>query len=287
MADDHRSDDTGATVIQLERPGEPVPSAGPPDPDPDAAVVLVDQRMHQRRVAVLRAAGQRRLTRLLWGLGPLAALVTAAAVVHTPMLDVDRIVIDGVVLTPPATVGWASGIERGDTLATLDEHGAERRIERLPWVDDADVIREWPGTARIVVTERQPAAVVHGDEDRAPAIVDREARVLDIGGQAPEGLIGVTGLDAGLGEGGDLPSAARPALELAVALDERLPGVVAAVDLDLDASLATGGIVRFGSLDELEDKLVALQAFVSDVDLGGLAVLDLRVPTSPTVRRGG
>jgi cell division protein FtsQ len=301
MADDDRSDpggtDTGpvATVIQLDRPTEPapeehgegsqVPPSGPGSGE--TATVLVDQRMRRRRITVQREAGQRRLWRLVWVLAPLALLVDGAALAHLPLFDVDRISVEGAVLTPPGTVTWASRIDRGDTLATLDEHGAERRIERLPWVADADVIRQWPSTVRIVVVERQPAAVIYGDVDSAGAVVDRDARVLDIGGMVPFGLMTVDGVEGELSEGRVLPAAAVPALDLAVELNERLPGVVMAVNVDLDATLTSGGIVRFGSVEGLEDKLVALDALVSDVDLSDLVLLDLRVPSSPALRRNG
>jgi hypothetical protein len=129
--------------------------------------------------------------------------------------------------------------------------------------------------------------VVYGAEGSPAAVVDRHARVLEIGGEVPFGLITVTGLEGGLREGGRLPEPMEPALQLGVAVNERLPGAVVAVDSQLDATLAGGGIARFGSTDELEEKLVALDAVLSDVDLSGLAVLDLRVPSSPSVRRRG
>ncbi|MGH9212022.1 MAG: cell division protein FtsQ/DivIB [Acidimicrobiales bacterium] len=290
MADDDVPvDDTGprAAVIQLERPAAgPAPEAGSGDPSSGASpVVLVDQRMRSRRVAVLRAAGQRRLRRLVWILVPIALLVDGAAVAQTHLLDVDRITVEGTEQTLPAAVAWAAEIDRGDALVTLDEPDAERRIERLPWVEEADVIREWPGTVHIAVSERVPAAAFFGADEAPPALVDREGRVLDIGGPVPFGVIAVTDLDATLREGAMLPASAMDALDLGVRLNEQLPGVAASVDIDLDATLNRGGIARFGSADELEDKLVALNAFLSDVDLGDLAILDLRVPDNPTVRR--
>lgn len=316
MADDDRvegddatgepGDDTDgyrAAVIQLERPpSEPAPEAQSPlsgseagtdageERNPttsgDHAVVLVDDRMRRRRIAVRRAEGHRRLRRVRWALLVVAVLVDGAAIAHLPLFDVKRIDIEGTTQTPAATVAWASGLHRGDTLATLDEQGAERRIERLPWVADADVIRQWPSTVRIVVTERRPVAVVYAGDGFPPAVVDESGRVLSIGGPVPFGLMTLTGLDGGLREGGMLPSSMEPALELGVALNERVSGAVVAVDENLDATLAAGGIVRFGSTDDLAEKLVALQAFLSDVDLTGLAVLDLRVPSSPALRRG-
>lgn len=292
---DTQDDDTGpgGTVIQLTRPSPPTPSTGTdavvagPGPDSDGladSVVLVDQRMRQRRIRVQRDAGQRRLRRLAWILLPFAALAAGAIAIHLPMVNVDRILVAGNQHTSTATVIWASGIHRGDTLVTLDEQRAEQQIEQLSWVDRADVVREWPGTVRISVTDRAPVVALDRGE-RDAVLVDASGRILDIGGPLPEGVVTLTGVDDQLGEGRDLPSTATPALDLAVALTQRLPGQVTSVTIDLDASLSVGGIARFGSLEDLRDKLVALQAALSDIDLSCLDVLDLRVPSSLALRR--
>lgn len=251
----------------------------------DAAVVLVDQRMRRRRIAVHREAGRRRLRRVLWVLVALVVVVDGAALLHVPMLDVDRISVEGAVQISPATVAWASRIRQGATLATLDEHAAERQVEQLSWVDDADVVREWPSTVRIVVTERQPAAVLDRGAQGLPAVVDASGRILDIGGLVPFGLIAVVGVEGSLSEGGEVPDDAIPALDLAVALNQRLPGAVAAVNVDLEASLSAGGRAVFGSAEELDDKMIALATLLSDVDMSCVSVVDLRVPTNAAVRR--
>jgi hypothetical protein len=82
-----------------------------------------------------------------------------------------------------------------------------------------------------------------------------------------------------------VPATVRDALRVAVGAAERAPGAVVSVSPDLEASLAGGGVVRFGSAEALEEKLVALATVLSDVDLTDLAVLDLRVPSSPALTR--
>jgi hypothetical protein len=69
------------------------------------------------------------------------------------------------------------------------------------------------------------------------------------------------------------------------ALSERLPGVVVAVSSDLDAALASGGEVRFGSTDDLDEKIVAVETVLAHVDTACLELLDVRVPGSPALTR--
>jgi cell division protein FtsQ len=292
---DEDDDTTGGVVISLERPpsddDEPVlPSLTTSDDeapgDDPAPALVVDDRMRRRRLAVELAAKDRRYRRIAWILLPFALLITGVVVAYLPMLDVDRIVVGGNTQEPAETVVWASRIDRGDPLLTIDVVGAERRIERLAWVDEATVTREWPGTVRITVTERIPIATLTPGEGRPTGLVDRDGRVLEVGGIVPPDLVELTGLDPYLAQGRPIPAAGRPALALAVALSEQLPGAALSVNVDLDVSLAVGGIARFGSDEQLHAKLVALEAILSDVDTENMAVLDLRVPTNPTITRG-
>jgi cell division protein FtsQ len=257
------------------------------DPDP-LAVSVLHPRMRRRRITIRRIEGRRRLRRLTWVLGGLALLVDGIALAHTGFVDVDRFEVVGSTATPEAAIRAASGIDAGDALLTLDEGKAEQRIEALPWVAEADVVKQWPDTVRITVTDRVPAVVVQISDDAgagAPlALVDATGRVLDIGAQLP-GVIMVTGAPPGLAEGQEVPGVVRDALDVARATNDRLPGAVTAVSTDLDATLAGGGVVRFGSLDEIDDKVVALATVLAGVDLQCMAVLNVAVADHPALTR--
>jgi cell division protein FtsQ len=262
------------------------PTGGEGAPAAEAALPELHPRMRRRRIAVRRSEGLRRLRRLTWGLAGLALLVDGLALAHTGFADVDRFAVAGSPHVPAAAVRHASGIHAGDALLTLDEAGAERRIEELPWVAEADVVRQWPDTVRIVVTERQPAAVLQVSEDPAAplALVDATGRVLEIGAH-PEGLIAVTQVPPELGEGDLVPSEARDAVRIAVASSQRMPGTIVSLTVGLEATLGSGGVVLFGSVDDLDSKLMALSTVLAGVDLECLDSLDLAVPDHPALRR--
>ena len=86
-------------------------------------------------------------------------------------------------------------------------------------------------------------------------------------------------------EGEDLGRDTRDALAILRAVRERLPGVVASASSDLDAALASGGEIRFGSTADLDDKIVAVETVLADVDTACLELLDVRVPGSPALTR--
>jgi cell division protein FtsQ len=246
--------------------------------------VVVDPRMRSRRIAVQRDRGRRRLKQLTVVLGVVAALVTGVAATQTPLLDVDRVRVEGTARTAPEDVLRAARIDHGDTMVGVDTGRATARIEDLPWVERATVARRWPGTIAIEVTEREPLALVDIAEGRV-ALVDGDGRVLEVTPQPPAGLPVVTGVRGRIAEGEELGRGARDALVLLRALRERLPGAVASVSSDLDAQLAAGGEVRFGSIEDLDDKIVAVETVLADVDTDCLQLLDVRVPGSPALTR--
>jgi cell division protein FtsQ len=237
---------------------------------------LAHPRFRSRRIAVRRDQGKRRLKRVAVALGVIAALVAAAAATQTALLDVDGVRVDGVAHTAAADVRRVARIEVGDAMVGVDADRVAARIEELPWVAQATVARHWPGTIEIHVIEREPLAMVGLSEGRV-ALVDGDGRVLEVTDRPPSGLPEVTGVRGRVAAGERLGHAPRDALAVLRALGERLPGVVAAVSSDLDAALAAGGEVRFGSIHDLDDKIVAVETV--------LELLDVRVPGSPALTR--
>jgi cell division protein FtsQ len=291
MTDEEKPGDDPKSDPRLEGEGSvqtvtPEGEAAPPTPR-----VPVDPRMRSRRIAVRRDEGRRRLKRVTLALGALALGVVAAAATQSPLLDVDQVMVTGTSHTPEQAVRRAAGITTGDALVAVDPGAVAGRVEELPWVDRARVTRDWPSSVRIQVTERSVAAVVQVTEDRA-ALVDARGRVLSIEPWAPGAVLGggdaplvLTGIEGRVAEGEQLSGEARDALELATALRDRLPGVVASVSTDLDATLVDGGSIRFGSTDQLEAKVTAAKTVLSDVDMTCLETLDVRVPGSPALTR--
>jgi cell division protein FtsQ len=262
----------------------PAPAPGP------APGVVVDPRMRSRRIAVRRDAGRRRLRLVTLLLALAAAAVGALVLTQSPVLDIDRVRVSGTGHTAPDEVIRASGVRTGEPMVGVDPGDVRRRVGELPWVDEVTVRRVWPSTVELEVTERSVAAMVQVTDDRA-AFVDTGGRVLSIeprAGDAAADLAGplvLTGVSGRLEEGELLPADARDALTVAERVAERMPGVVASVSVDLDAALVGGGAIRFGSTEQLDDKVTAAKTVLDAVDTACLETLDIRVPGSPALTR--
>jgi cell division protein FtsQ len=254
--------------------------------------------MRSRRIHVRRSAGRRRLRRVSLVLAVVAVVVLALAATRTPLLDVDRVLVTGVDGARAEAVRSAAAVAPDQPLVSLDTGAVADRVEDLPWVASAQVSRSWPATVRVRVTGREVVAAVQVTEQHV-ALVDADGYVVSIeegaveptdGGDAEAGGVAagalvLTGIEGPIAEGRRLDGDARDALTVATAVAERLPDTVASVSTDLDAELVAGGVVRFGSTDDLDEKITAVKTVLSDVDTACMALLDVRVPGSPALTR--
>jgi cell division protein FtsQ len=92
-----------------------------------------------------------------------AAVVLVAAawvLLGTSLAGARRVAVVGTDRLTAARVLAAARVPAGHPLATLDTAAIQARVAALPAVATVRVVREWPSTVRIVVTERRPVAVV-------------------------------------------------------------------------------------------------------------------------------
>lgn len=251
----------------------------------------MDPRFRRRRVEVLRQEGRRRLRVLIGVTGVMVVTATGSWVVtDSPVLDLDRVVVEGAAQTTPEEVRFASGLRMGQALFDVDEGSAKRGVEALPWVRFAVVSRRWPAEVRIRLVEREPVAVAPA-ESGGVALVDGEGRVLEWVDAAPPGLPALAGLPPAGPAGSSLGTDGVATLAVAVAmppeLRARTTGVAPAASGggEVEMSLRPEGMVRLGRPEDLDRKFTAIRAVLSQVDLQNLAVLDVRRPDSPVLTR--
>lgn len=242
-------------------------------------------RLHERRVQVRRAAGRRRFRRLI-GLAmvlTLAGGVTIAA--YSPLLDVDRVVVRGARRTPVDRVRAAAEVSVGSPMIRFDGGASAARIRALPWVDEVEVSRRWPGTVELRISERRAVA-------QAPrpgggwVLLDGEARLVDHRRRPMAGLVRLA--DPVVGEPGQVAIDRRSLVEVAAALRPPLRSRIDSVgrrDGEVILSLDDGGRVRFGRIQEVEAKLVALDTILAAVERD-CPLIDVRVPEAPVLTEG-
>ena len=271
----------------------------------DVQPVPVDSRILARRQAVAEEETRRRIRRGLWLAGPVTVFALLLGTTRTPLLDVDHVRVAAATGDGSAELSAAeleavqtalAGVDvgPGEPLVDVDLHDGEEALEALPWVQDADVTRQWPGTLQVEVARRVPvgAVAIAG----GAALVDRTGQVVAVvapdGGPAA-GL--VTGLVEIEGPGslvaGDQVDAAG-LLAVAELVPDTLVPMVARIGEGEGRAvvlhLRDGGMVELGpplGSADVADKLHAAVTMLTQVDRTCLQVLDVSVPTVPTVTR--
>ncbi|HUQ39926.1 MAG TPA: FtsQ-type POTRA domain-containing protein [Acidimicrobiales bacterium] len=213
--------------------------------------------------------------------------VTVGAVTQSPLLDVDRVDIEGSSHTGGEAIRRVGRVEPGRLMLDVHPGPTARAIEALPWVERARVVRDWPGTVRVVITERAPAAVIA----RPPggyALVDADGRVLRSVPTVPAGLLAVRNVRNPGPPGTTVTGKVRAAVAVAAAvptgLRDRIEGVGVATD-GFHLGIRGGGVVRLGGTDQLGAKLRAVLTVLTRVPARDLAILDVRVPRAPVLTR--
>lgn len=263
------------------------PTASTTPRSPKVVRTQVEPRLAERRRRVLEDLHRRRRNRWIAAGIVLGLLAAAVAVVLSPLLDVDRVTVEGTSVLSQDEVIEASGVARGDQLVTVDLRGARAALAGTPMIASATVSREWPDTVRIVVVEERPLAAVRS--------ADREVAVADSGRVLPDevdrGALAVLEIASGveLRAGRDVPDDVRSALLVM----ERLPDAVRSqLELarlsdagELEFALSDGATVRFGLVEDVPAKLAATQGVLEQVVRECMDVVDVREPSRATVSR--
>lgn len=250
----------------------------------DTAVrVPMDPRIRARRVEVRRDEARRRRRVLLSTLSMLVVLGGGFALTRSPVFDVDSVDISGRQRAPRAALLEAAGLARPAQLTDVEPGHIEARLERLPWVRDAEVTRRWPGTVRIDVVEFLPVAIAPAGESWAE--IDAEGDVLALNDEPDRTLPVLDGVEAAaVGE----RISGVGAVKVAALLPESLRPLVSSVRADgeeVELMLVPTGRAVLGEPEELGEKLTAVHTVLSSVEPGAVSVLDVRVPSAPVLTR--
>jgi len=245
----------------------------------------IDPRIRERRSAVTRRKGRRRLVAL--GVLVLVAALVAGGwfLLHSRLLSARVVTVTGSAHTPEAEVLAAAGLGAQPPLLDVDPSAVAARVERLPWVATATVARHWPDGVSISVVERRPVAVVASGG--AWAEVDGAGRVLITVAAPPAGLVKLAAPVGPGAPGATVAPAARPGLAVAASLPPAFAGQVTEVDVggggQVTLKLTTPVTVNLGSTAQLSAKYEDVAALLARATLSAGDVLDVSVPESPVV----
>ncbi len=247
----------------------------------------IDPRIRARRVAVLRAEGRRRLRFVVGALGVVAACVGTWGLSRTALLDLDHVRVEGISSGSMAEVDAAVGVVRGAALRDVDTAAISARVDALPWVQTAEVRRDWPGTLRVDVVERVPVAVIPAGPGSA-ATIDASSVVIGVQSSTVASTLPLIDVELGVAPG-EMQLSATAGLALVASIPGDLAPWVEGVHVHdgtpttLSMDLVGSATAEFGDTALLGDKVAALRAVLAGVDLTCIARIEVSVADLPTI----
>jgi cell division protein FtsQ len=230
------------------------------------------RRVRMRRIAGLVAA---------FGLGVVVVGAGGRWLLTTQRFAVARVEVRGASRMLPEQVMAAAAIPRGTNIFRLDTAGVIDRIEALPEVRRADVVRELPNRVVISVEERRPFTLVHGGRLHW---MDEEGRLL---GTSPSAVSSPLPVISGLtaDELASMRTSPGPKARAAIAVIRALirSGGLTAEISEIDMSRREGPVlytldgveVRLGN-EDWEERLQRLEGVLAQVATQDVRAVDLR-----------
>jgi cell division septal protein FtsQ len=219
----------------------------------------MEPRLRERRIAVGRAAGRKRLKIVLVIAAVLIVLAATVGILATYTFAVRDVRVEGVSYADPEALATIVAEIEGDQMLLVNSRDIELRLERLAWVESARVDKDFPHTIVLDIRERTPVAYFQGADGRV-RVIDRESRVLDVIDGLPVAYAHITsvGPDVPAGQFAGAPYATAAAVVVALPAELRAKMTSMALDPvtnDLTLILEERVEVFFGDGTDVSDKL--------------------------------
>lgn len=253
----------------------------------------------RRHAPSRRAAARARRRRRAVAAGLLVLAAAGAAfgvrwLLTAPRFAVTAVEVRGTSRVPAEQIAAAAGITAGTNLWRIDPAAVAARVQALPEIRRADVVRELPNRVAILVEERRPFTLVSAGRlhwlDEEGYLLGEEQQAVTPPGPVISGLT-----DEELRAMRTEPS---PRVRQAIALIRtllRAGSPLAAAISEIDMSRREGPVlytvdgieVRLGS-EDWESRLTRLEGVLGQVAAhGGVRGIDLRFRDQVVLTKGG
>ena len=175
-------------------------------------------------------------------------------------------------------------MKNGQSMVLLDTGAVASKIQMLPWVATASVLRNWPTGIRLVVTERSPVVTTRGPKNTLVA-VDAQGRVLGTT-TSRLGLPGLSIAERAGAPGSPITKKATPCLAIASSLPIAFRHQVRAllcIGPHVQIVLPGPVVFELGSTLDLRAKYVAIASLIAKETFNGFDTVDVTDPANVTV----
>lgn len=219
---------------------------------------------------------------------PLAILVAALIVLAyflgwSSYFSVTKVEITGAPTTKvQAEIEQKSQIEAGQKLARVNPQSVARKIEKLPWVKNVSISRDWlSGVVAIEISPRQPLAFFNSDQVPGQTI-DEEGQLFSLPGYSNPDLALISAKN---------PDSALKANELFTALPENFRKNITSMiatstnTFTLNSTLEGRDIrIRWGDNQDMALKISVINDLLKLPENKKITLIDVVAPHAPIVK---
>jgi len=267
-------------VVISDDDSGPAPAASP------AASAAGASRFRQRRIAIRRAAGRRRLRWFSVAGIAVAVVLVVLLLLTSPILSIREVQVEGNVYADPNVLGEVISDLKGEPILTADLHGAELRLEAIPWVREVSLSSHLPSRVLIQIVEREPIGFYRA-VDGFNRVIDRDGRVLDVIEGDPLDYVPIRGTGPNLSAGDSVGQPFLGAAQLVNALPSdlraRLVSMAVSAEGEVSMALTDEVEVLFGRPDDFQTKLVGVVNEIKKQGSSKYAIIDVS-SGEPSVR---
>lgn len=197
--------------------------------------------------------------------------------------SVKKIEITGAPTTKvQAEIELKSQIEAGQQLARVNPQSVARRIEKLAWVKDVSISRDWlSGVVAIEISPRQPLAFFNSDQVPGQTI-DEEGQLFSLPGYSNSDLALISAKN---------PDSALKANELFTALPENFRKNITSMiatstnTFTLNSTLEGRDIrIRWGDNQDMALKISVINSLLKLPENKEIKLIDVVAPHAPIVK---
>ena len=219
---------------------------------------------------------------------PLAIFVAALIVLAyflgwSSYFSVTKVEITGAPTTKvQAEIEQKSQIEAGQKLARVNPQSVARKIEKLPWVKNVSISRDWlSGVVAIEISPRQPLAFFNSDQVPGQTI-DEEGQLFSLPGYSNPDLALISAKN---------PDSALKANELFTALPENFRKNITSMiatstnTFTLNSTLEGRDIrIRWGDNQDMALKISVINSLLKLPENKEIKLIDVVAPHAPIVK---
>ncbi len=221
----------------------------------------------------------------------LGVIFGSIAVYRSDFLAVETVTVSGATHLTDQEVTQLAAVADDSTLLRLDSAGICARLEEHPWVQSAQVSREFPHSIKITITERTPAAavklskksiwVISTDGVWLSAATTKDwkdyRRIVDVDANLSTPVAGSECTDEGI------LNAIKIYDGVSKKFASKIKSISAESAVKASVNLKKGVTVAFGEASDIELKEADVNTLM-DRYSGSISYINVRVPDRPTYR---